>query len=54
MSIWINLTYACGGVKLDCFGCVVEAPPIFKWMIGKHRQVILDWVWKKNGYAEVR
>jgi hypothetical protein len=44
----INLSYACGGIFVTD-GHVVEAPPIFRWMVGKLFRDVEAWVVKRRG-----
>lgn len=47
----ITLSYACGGIRTH-EGLVVEAAPIFRWMIGKYIGYVEGWVAKKRGTIE--
>jgi len=44
----VILLYACYGVIIKN-EYIVEAPPIAKWMIGKHINYIRNWVINKGG-----
>jgi len=44
----VVLSYACYGVIIKN-KCIVEAPPIAKWMIGEHINYIRNWVINKGG-----
>ena len=44
----IDLSYACAGIILS-HGVVVEAAPIFKWMVGKCESTVREWVTNKHG-----
>lgn len=39
----IDTGYACGGVELDDSGVVIDAAPIFQWMIGKTWCEVQHW-----------
>ena len=39
----IDTGYACGGIVCNATGIVTDAPPIFRWMIGKHFRQIEKW-----------
>ena len=45
----IDLPYAYYMVTLNSHGFVIEAPPIARWMIGRHESYILRWVKTKGG-----
>lgn len=34
--LWVSVRWACGAVILDSRGFVVDACPIYRWMLGKH------------------
>ena len=51
--LWICLPYACGGVVLDKADRVTQAPPIFRWMVGKSLKEIERWVRSKKGSSLV-
>jgi len=40
---WVDCGYACGGISVSHSGVVVEAAPIFKWMLGKSLRKIENW-----------
>lgn len=44
----IDVGYACGGIE-EREGIIVDAPPIFKWMIGKELSFVMKWIRKKRG-----
>lgn len=48
---WVSLPYATGGVGVE-FGRVEEAPPIFKWMVGKSQLAVWAWLARKNAEVE--
>jgi len=48
MWVWVNLPYACFGIKVTCEK-VVDAAPIAGWMIGKDTKFIRDWIVSKGG-----
>jgi hypothetical protein len=47
-SLWIDLPYACYGVRVEN-NYIVEAPPIARWMVGKTVQQVVRWVKSKGG-----
>jgi len=48
----IKLSYACYGVRVSDNGIVYYAPPVAKWMIGKHIHIVKQWVAGKGGTCE--
>lgn len=48
LLLQIDLPYACAGIVVKD-GFVIEAAPIFKWMIGKSFEYISFWVHTKGG-----
>lgn len=51
----IDVGYACGGVVVDSTtspAIVVEAAPIFKWMVGKTWVKAKEWAWKRGQVRE--
>jgi hypothetical protein len=51
MWIWVSLSYASFGIRVDSQR-VVDAAPIGRWMIGKDTKFIRDWILKKGGTWE--
>jgi len=50
MELWqISVGTACAGIEVDGKGVVVNAAPIFRWMVGKRFLEIRRWVDGKNG-----
>lgn len=46
----IKLGYACYWVEVSReTGAVEDAPPIARWMIGKHYEEVWRWVERKSG-----
>jgi len=43
MLIQIDTGYACAGAEVDSRGIVLDAAPIFAWMIGKSFNEIRKW-----------
>lgn len=48
----VDVGYACAGVVVDGER-VVEAAPIFKWMVGKSWKYVQNWI-KNKDLGEVR
>ena len=44
----ITVPYACFGILVDANGWVVFAPPIARWMIGKHWREVVRWLDTKH------
>ena len=51
--LWICLPYAGGGVVLDKTDRITQAPPIFRWMVGKSLKEIEKWVRGEKGSSLV-
>lgn len=49
---WIDIPYACGGIRFGPDGHVNKTPPIFRWMKGKDVGTIIAWVTKHKGQME--
>ena len=51
ISEWVTITlpHACGAVAVNSFGFVIDAPPIFQWMLHKHISTITHWTLTKKG-----
>jgi hypothetical protein len=45
----ISVSYACGGIIANDQGTVVEAAPVFKWMLGKKMSAVRMWLRGKSG-----
>lgn len=45
--LWVNLSYACYGLVIED-SVVAEAPPIARWMIGKHVIEVANWLYGKK------
>lgn len=39
----ITTSYACAGIVCNADGVVIEAAPIFRWMVGKHFRTVERW-----------
>lgn len=48
----IDTGYACAGIETNDDGIVIFAAPIFKWMIGKNIDNVLEWK-KIKRYAKI-
>ena len=45
----IDLPYACAGIEVESMAICVDAAPIFRWMIGKSLNEIVEWTILKGG-----
>lgn len=45
--LWIDLPYACYGLVIED-NVVMDAPPIARWMIGKHVIYVANWLYGKK------
>ena len=52
MIMDIDVGYACYWVEAEGV-TVTKAPPIARWMIGRHIMEVLEWVASKHGRAVV-
>ena len=51
MTTWYRITFnnVCFGIIVDKDGIILRTAPIAQWAVGKHIDVFLRWVAKKNG-----
>ena len=50
----VNLRYTCAGVITDEEGVVQEAAPIFKWVINKHINTLINFYKKKGVIIDIK
>lgn len=51
--VWINLPHACYGIVV-VNERVTMAPPIARWMLGKHEREVAAWLRSKGAKFSVR
>ena len=50
--VYVRLPYATFGILVDQNGWVVFAPPLARWMIGKHWREVVNWLHHKHAKWE--
>jgi len=50
---WLNTTYACGLISVDAHMKIINTCPIYKWMIGKYFQYVIDYLKRTNKFIEI-
>ena len=48
---WINLPHACYGIEIED-GVCVKAAPIARWMVGKRKEELRDWLRARGAQIE--
>jgi len=49
----LTTSYACGGIEVDSSNTIMITCPIYKWMIGKKVDYVIDYLKRKGTFVRL-